>query len=271
MPSGVYERTPKICKAISDGRKGKKFGPPSEQTKEKISIANTGKKRSEEWCINLSNSRKGKKLSKEEKEQRKLSRIENYNSKVLPGTKFGKLTVVGDSPSFRGSDNQLRRMIEVSCECGSPSFSTRKDSLITGNTESCGCLTKENTLKALWKEDREGIGFRSLLSGYKNRAKRRGLCWELTDEEFKKLTKSNCWYTGREPNLIAYRKHCRGSEYIYNGVDRLDNSIGYTPENCVPCCCEVNLAKRELGLSDFFDLVKEIYSYKKLGETVGDS
>lgn len=31
--------------------------------------------------------------------------------------------------------------------------------------------------------------------------------------------------------------------YTYNGVDRLDSSMGYTPDNCVPCCWECNNMK----------------------------
>jgi 5-methylcytosine-specific restriction endonuclease McrA len=27
------------------------------------------------------------------------------------------------------------------------------------------------------------------------------------------------------------------------GIDRVDNSIGYTPDNCVPCCTQCNRIK----------------------------
>jgi hypothetical protein len=51
----------------------------------------------------------------------------------------------------------------------------------------------------------------------------------------------------------------RGGEvYVYNGIDRLDSSKGYVLENCVPCCSEINWAKRVMSFEDFVTLCVEV-------------
>jgi hypothetical protein len=49
-----------------------------------------------------------------------------------------------------------------------------------------------------------------------------------------------------------------GGVYLFNGIDRLDNAEGYTKENCVPCCAEVNFAKGTMNQKDFINLCKEV-------------
>ena len=79
-----HEVTQETKKRISDAnkgrvskRKGKKFGPLSIDTRNKISKANSGKKRSEETKIKLSNFHKGKLKSEETKNKIKQTKTEN--------------------------------------------------------------------------------------------------------------------------------------------------------------------------------------------------
>lgn len=51
--------------------------------------------------------------------------------------------------------------------------------------------------------------------------------------------------------------------YWYNGVDRVDNTKGYTLENCVTCCAEANYAKRALSYADFIKLCEDITQCQK--------
>jgi hypothetical protein len=105
-----------------------------------------------------------------------------------------------------------------------------------------------------------GSAFRQLFQKYKSGAKARDLSWELTEDQFRKLTSSSCFYTGREPTQVS--KALSGEVYFYNGVDRLDSSKGYFWENCVPCCKEANIAKMGLSVTVFLELVSEIYKHK---------
>ena len=81
-----HENGKRLCKVIVQidankgrvsKRKGKKFGPLSIDTRNKISKANSGKKRSEETKIKLSNFHKGKLKSEETKNKIKQTKTEN--------------------------------------------------------------------------------------------------------------------------------------------------------------------------------------------------
>jgi hypothetical protein len=48
--------------------------------------------------------------------------------------------------------------------------------------------------------------------------------------------------------------------FKYSGIDRIDSNLGYSRDNCVPCCKRCNLAKRKMSYGDFLDLAKSIAS-----------
>ena len=97
------------------------------------------------------------------------------------------------------------------------------------------------------------------ITNYKKTAKRRGHNWDLTEEQFKKITQKDCYYCGAKPNNITKYPNCNGI-YIYNGIDRIDNTKGYTIDNVVPCCKYCNMAKNILTLQKFTEWVKRIYN-----------
>lgn len=72
----------------------------------------------------------------------------------------------------------------------------------------------------------------------------RGHDWYLSDEFAKKLFTEQCHYCGNEQKL--------------NGIDRIDNTLGYTPANCVSCCKKCNYAKHTLGYMEFIELCRNI-------------
>lgn len=96
---------------------------------------------------------------------------------------------------------------------------------------------------------------------YEHQAKRRGLAFELTKGQFKELTKQDCWYCGQEPAQI---KRCydsktpKGAYYLYNGIDRVDNAVGYTEANCISCCGRCNWMKGTLHTEDFIIHIRKL-------------
>ena len=103
--------------------------------------------------------------------------------------------------------------------------------------------------------------FSSLYHVYKRGARDRNLVWEFTKEQFKELTKQDCWYCGQEPAQMSrvYGKNKPANVYyLYNGVDRMDNAIGYTEANCIPCCGRCNHMKYVLCIEDFISHIRKI-------------
>lgn len=45
------------------------------------------------------------------------------------------------------------------------------------------------------------------------------------------------------------------------GIDRVDNSVGYTKENSVPCCKLCNFMKKAMSRNDFLSRIKKIYEF----------
>lgn len=179
-----------------------------------------------------------------------------HKYKSLIGERFGKLVVTKLSREEKRKRAQGSITIwfyECRCDCGGAVILCR-DALMYNikrqrGTQSCGCVLSDRRRK-------EGTAFRRLFIDYQNGAKRRGVTWELTEEQFKTLTSSPCHYTGIMPSSQSRAKS--GEIYWYNGVDRVDNTIGYLWSNCVPCCADINFMKTDLPYDKFVTLCKAV-------------
>jgi hypothetical protein len=63
------------------------------------------------------------------------------------------------------------------------------------------------------------------------------------------------------------------TDFIYNGIDRKINSIGYVYENCLPCCEICNKAKGTRTYEEYIEWMNRIAdrvisNRKKTGHTV---
>jgi hypothetical protein len=80
-----------------------------------------------------------------------------------------------------------------------------------------------------------------------NSANQRNYIWELSFEEFMLFWQKPCIYGGHEIKTI--------------GLDRVDNTKGYSIDNCVPCCTTCNRAKLKMGLEQFLIWIGQTYQY----------
>lgn len=175
------------------------------------------------------------------------------------GNRHGRLLVLEEAPYKKG------RAVKWKCQCSCGNIVNVEGSMLRkGNTKSCGCL-KNDLLKQYPRniKDSGEAAFTYLLINYKRHAKQRNLCWELSEENFRELSKRNCHYCGAPPNQKIDRKLYNGA-YEYNGIDRLENSIGYTYENSVACCGNCNKMKGILKQDYFLAHVKKIAEHQKL-------
>lgn len=164
--------------------------------------------------------------------------------KDLTGMVFHRLTVLEEAPI--GANWKVRW--KCRCECGTELI-TRAEQLTAGHTRSCGCLQKEAARRS-GKLGTKGPGvyaFNTLLTRYKKSAAIRGFNWELSEEEFRALTSKDCFYCGSEPTAFIVKS----SVYLYNGIDRINNNIGYQLSNVISCCKYCNYGKRDLTIAEF--------------------
>lgn len=94
-------------------------------------------------------------------------------------------------------------------------------------------------------------------STYKHSAKEKGKEFAITRDQFMALWQKPCYYCSATIKTI--------------GIDRVNNEIGYTVENIVPCCALCNYAKRGLSKSEFVALcmgVVKTHEQREAGKAI---
>ena len=170
------------------------------------------------------------------------------NRDNLLGKTFGNLTV------FNFEINDKHNMIWLcTCSCGSNKIVRAIGaSLKNGDVKSCGCIRRK----------RLGFGesaFNRLYDNYRRRALKWNTSFDLSKEEFRKITSQNCFYCGIEPKQKAGSTGKGYGYYFYNGIDRINSNRGYEKDNIVPCCGQCNVAKNDYTYEEFFNWVNRIY------------
>jgi len=161
---------------------------------------------------------------------------------------------------------QKRRIVRVRCSCGREK-EVQYNNIRTGKSMCCGL----DPCKIPFNKNNRSVetSYNSLYYNYNKGAISRNLEFDLSKEEFKKIIGSNCNYCGSEPSqeykiLNSKNGEVRaGIPIIYNGIDRVDNSQGYTKENSVTCCWKCNKMKSTLGHKEFISQVNKISNFLK--------
>lgn len=184
--------------------------------------------------------------------------IKEYTKKranIKIGLKFNKLLIKN---TFK--KNNFTYAI-CRCDCGNEKI-ILLTSVVNGRIKSCGCFKKESLSKRM-KKDNGVASLNSLLNRYKNSAKRRKILFDLNEKIFINIINKNCFYCNKKPSSI-YKNYFNNGDYIYNGIDRIDSSKGYTEDNTVTCCGTCNTMKMALGQEEFLNHIKRIYEYQHL-------
>ena len=183
-----------------------------------------------------------------------LSRFHVMKELNLIGKKFNKLTPI------EKTKRNGRVWYKCICDCGNETF-VETWHLHSGKTKSCGCIRKE-TDKIRGIKNRKEYGLsnaRRVVSYYKRNAKRRNIEFNLTEKECIVIMAQSCHYCGREPFNTIKAKQSYG-EFVFNGIDRVDNTKYYTIDNVVSCCKNCNSMKKDLSNDEFIEIIKLIYN-----------
>lgn len=169
----------------------------------------------------------------------------------LTGNKYNHLTV----SRYLGKDNYKNNIYESICDCGD-SIITQGSDVKVGKIKSCGCYNFSKQNSNCVERGLEPV-MKSLFAGYK---RDRGYPFELTFDQFKSLIKQNCHYCGSVPKNVKTDRRISGEKIlIYNGIDRVNNDVGYLIDNVVPCCRSCNIAKHTYSVEFFKELITNIY------------
>jgi hypothetical protein len=177
----------------------------------------------------------------------------------LEGRVFSRLTAIR-LHHVEKREHYMRTFWECRCECGKIVV-VRRDGLLRGNNRSCGCINEVVIRKKPGNLDH--VMSTKIYNNYKSRAKKMGVSFTLSKDEFFELLLKNCYYCGAVPNNIATRK-CLNDKFKYGGVDRIDSSRGYDKDNVVPCCKYCNVAKMDFPVNEFFSMIKRVYEKNHL-------
>ena len=151
---------------------------------------------------------------------------------------------------------------EYKCECGNICVKNTSD-VKRLKTKSCGCLHKKKTIERnkLIKRSYKDLtlsSFNAIYATYRHDAQKCNRVFELNKEDFRALITKNCFYCNKEPSNVKQQTDSK-APFIYNGIDRKDNKIGYVLNNCVTCCKDCNFFKSTRNYADFLNKIYTIY------------
>jgi hypothetical protein len=173
----------------------------------------------------------------------------------LTNRKFNMLKVI----KLDHRDKRLGAFWLCICDCGNYEV-VRASYLKKGKHISCGCYKKETKLQERARSVHLETLYNRLFKDYRNQAKKRGLSFSIDNFQFRHIISQDCYYCGKPPSNIK-----RGvfGELIYNGIDRVNNSVGYDVDNVVPCCAVCNRMKMDANIGTFIEKVRKIAEFTK--------
>jgi hypothetical protein len=173
---------------------------------------------------------------------------------ALVGDTHYDLTYLGEGDPRPMPSGGVKYMARVRCLCG-VEFQVQWSNIVANKCRSClNCSAKGRNLGKK-KFGGDAVNRKQAMWAYQRGAKKRGLLWDLTTEQFDALTAEACFYCGLPPSNVYFLKNKDGAPragdpFVYSGIDRIDAGRGYTPDNTVPCCTICNMAKMDRPLHE---------------------
>ena len=198
---------------------------------------------------------------------------QQYDNRIKDrtGEKYNKLTFIKPSNRRTLSGHALWQCL---CECGSLTDKIPAE-VINGKVKSCGC---EQGSGAVYRRKYSPLisTARVVFSRYRSFDKRtfgsNETCIDF--DVFFAISQQDCFYCGASPSMtynvaISRQKRARVSDeqreqgyFTYNGLDRIDSSMGHVSNNVVACCAKCNRMKMDDDMEDFISHAKRIASHR---------
>ena len=177
--------------------------------------------------------------------------------KNIKGQQFGFLTAIEKVDPPSNYKNTSKAFWKCRCICNNE-IVVLSEALRNGRTKSCGCKKGALISSKSRLSNKGQAGFNRLLQRYKRQARSRNIKFNLSIEEFRKLTSSQCFFCNKNPEQISNLADVQGmtqsgikfGAYKYNGIDRLNPNGDYEQTNVVACCKICNRIKSDMTLQE---------------------
>lgn len=181
--------------------------------------------------------------------------------KYYIGFVLGNGGVITDGPLIVDTSNPNKKAWKWEVTCPNCQTKTWKfTNTLVGLKYPCKkCY--DNSLKRYDDMPAKKAAYRSLRSN----AKSRGYPVDISFEQFLDLAQKDCYYCGDKPKQRAGIKSWQNKAKL-NGIDRKDNTLGYTIANSVPCCQQCNWAKKDLSIKDWESWLSRIVNKRRQDE-----
>jgi len=184
-------------------------------------------------------------------------------SKNLTNKKIHHLTLIERAESIKSKSAWKCR-----CDCGNIKVILTQHLLKKDRpTKSCGCLNNKKRSERAKKWQHTNKKYSAQEASARQIWRKRYKDSNCTFEQFLEISQKNCFYCNASPSN-AYNigldknrsKECKENGlFVYNGLDRVDNSKPHSIDNVVPCCKYCNYAKRERNLKEFIEWIKNVH------------
>lgn len=179
------------------------------------------------------------------------------------GTRINYFVVIEILNDRLQCKKQKYRTYKCLCDCG---IEFNYSSHHLRRRVSCGCKQRERRFKNVLSFEDKCIT--KLFRQYIRSSRQRKIDFSLEYERFVNLIKQDCFYCKDPPSRKTGKYGAKIKDLdafvLTNGIDRYDNSKGYTIENSKPCCFKCNVAKSTMTVTDFYEWIKRIYRNFKL-------
>lgn len=139
----------------------------------------------------------------------------------LTGKKFGRLTAIRP----HGSSKSGGIIWECLCDCGNRCFVSRSN--LGRSTKSCGCLSQENRVIANTKHGKRHSRIYYIWSSMIQR------CYDPKCQSYKTHGEKGIKVCDEWREFTGFLKWAESNGYDDAlSIDRIDNSFGYSPDNC---------------------------------------
>ncbi len=170
------------------------------------------------------------------------------------GTRYGKLTII----------SKTQKKMQLQCDCGK--VLTYGGQGLKGklksysyNLDLVSCQTCTKKLFREIQNNSPAYKAKKVIVSYKHSAKQRGIDYNLTSDTVENLIFKPCFYCGATDSNFYTSRKGGVVDFAYNGMDRVDPTLGYTKDNIVPCCKQCNISKMSYSKEEFLLWIKKVH------------